>query len=179
MIEDMAMGLGDPISIAARYGYSSDDYLIMSTQPWFVRMVDDRRESLQAEGFSFTSKMSILAEELLVHTYRAALATESVAQKLDVAKYLSKLSGLEPQPANGNTLSINGGGGAGFSITFNFAGQKPMNVTGENPDMKTIEHTPTSELDELDGIPPLPTPARINEELAYHDDAETEDAGTA
>ena len=120
MITDLAMGNSDPIAIVKKYDYTFEDYMKMATYDWFHRAVAERKTQLESEGFTAKIKFGAMAEDLLANAYRAAVVSDSVAIKLDVAKYLSKISGLEPQP---NAVQLGGGGGA-FQLVINFgAGQ--------------------------------------------------------
>lgn len=173
MLMEMAMGLGDPIAIASRYGYDQNDYIRMSTQPWFHREIDRLAKELEANGFTVKQKMASLAEDLLIDTYRAAKSSDSVALRLDVAKYLSKIGGLEPQPGVQAA-------GAGFSLTINLSGQnggawQAITIEANQPSeyAETID-APRASVDELPLIAPgavidvLPLPT-YNLELGAHE----------
>jgi hypothetical protein len=122
MMRDLAMGLGTPIDIVGKYGYTADDYIKMCGHQWFHKEVEKYTETIASEGFTTKHKMTMLAEDLLADAYRAAKASDSVQNKLDVAKYLSKISGLEPQP--GAVVAA----GGGFSVVFNFSGERPVTI---------------------------------------------------
>lgn len=144
MLSDIAAGVGDPLSIAHTYGFDTDAYMRLATQDWYHRAIAEKRAQLEAEGFTFKAKMGMLAEELLVDVYQAAKLTDSVANKLDVAKYLTKISGLEPQPGAVNQTS------GGFSVTINFP-TVPSSPNAQ-PQSITIEATPVMS-DEIEGVP--------------------------
>lgn len=122
MLVDLAMGVTPAIDIVAKYGYSVEDYMRMSTYAWFHKAVEEKRTEIEAKGFSFQSKMGMMAELLLVDAFIAAQQSESANVKLDVAKYLTKISGLEPQPGVGVAA------GGGFSITINLGANKSVTV---------------------------------------------------
>ena len=173
MITDLAMGNSDPIAIVKKYDYTFEDYMKMATYDWFHRAVAARKTPLESEGFTAKIKFGAMAEDLLANAYRAAVVSDSVAIKLDVAKYLSKISGLEPQPG------IQAVGGAGFSVTINFPNQPALNATphtSDQPHSITIEGVST-QLDAEDAEEiTLPEIREINSDLTYD---ETESATTA
>lgn len=135
MITELAMGNSDPITIAKKYDYTLEDYMQIATYEWFHREVANRKSQLESEGFTTKAKMASLAEDLLVDVYAAAKLSDSINAKLDVAKYLSKIGGLEPQPG------IQSVGGAGFSVTINF----PTPAVGANPTTQDQQHSITIE----------------------------------
>lgn len=172
MIAELAMGGHDPITIAEKYGYTHDDYIRFSTYAWFHRAVEAKRETLEAEGFTVQNKMAGLAEDLLMDAYEAAVKSDSVQNKLDVAKYLAKIGGLEPQPG---AALVSGGG---FQLTINIP---PSN---NSPTQHTIklnaeegEILPGEDFEFPSQLPPPPEHVDTsytsvdlaNAELAYED----------
>lgn len=113
MITEIAMDVENPVAIAQRFGYSQQEYLMLCAHPWFTRAVEEKREILKSEGMSFKTQMGSLAQDMLIQAWQAASASDSVQNKLDVAKYLTKVAGLEPQP---NALAL--AAGAGFSLVI-------------------------------------------------------------
>ena len=113
MIHEIAVGLELPHEVALRYGYSQSEYQTLEKTKWYQRALAQAREEQEANGLSLTTKMRIMAESMLVHTFHAAKASESVQNKLDVAKYLSKLADIEPKqnqqlaPTSGFNIVIN------------------------------------------------------------------------
>jgi hypothetical protein len=114
MIQEIAVGLEAPHEVAYRYGYERADFDELSRTRWFMKAVGEAAERLEKSGWSVQAKAAMLAESMLVNAYHAARASDSVTNKLDVAKYLSKIGGLEPNP---NQLNHTADGG--FSITIN------------------------------------------------------------
>jgi hypothetical protein len=112
MILDLALGIHPHDKIAQKYGITEHDLLKLHTQPWFNRELGNKREELERAGFDFKAKVKFLAEDMVIDTYIAAKKSEAVGAKLDVAKHLTKLAGLEPNPAlaaaqGAPTFSIN------------------------------------------------------------------------
>lgn len=143
MILEIAAGIENPVVVAKRYGVEPADYARMAMTPWFAKELDAKRKMLEDDGFTVRAKAAMLAEDLMVDTYRAAKLSESVGAKLDVLKHLSKLGDLEPKPGNHAPV------GGGFSITIKL----PDNYVG-TPDGKIIEHIPHNNVAEMDGEAP-------------------------
>lgn len=121
------MGVEDPYTIAKKHGYTEKEYLQLNGMPWFHTALDKCRATLDEAGFNFTTKMKMLAEDLIVHTYHQAKLSDSVNVKLDVAKHLTKVAGLEPAQNNLNPL----GAGGAFQVVINFganSGRPPLTI---------------------------------------------------
>lgn len=145
---DIAAGVIPPAEVFVQHGLTVEDYMKAATYPHFHKEVARQQAELEADGWTPKARMNRLAEMLLVNAAAAALKSDSVQNKLDVGKYLAKISGLEPQP--GNVLA----GGGGFSVVFNFSGQKPI----------TIEATPDSAPTLIDSdMWPTEPPAHVQE----------------
>lgn len=117
LIYELAMGVGDPAAVAKKHGYSELELMQMHTYPWFNKALSDRRDELEKSGFDFRAKMKMLAEDMIIDVYQAAKLSNAVSSKLDVAKHLTKIAGLEPAVGANPAAQ-----GAGFSITINFNG---------------------------------------------------------
>lgn len=167
MMVKIAMGLESPAAVAAEFGFSSDEFLKMSTQPWFFKQIEDTKARLESEGFTFKNKMAALAEDLLIDAYQHARRSVDVSAKLDVAKYISKVAGLEP--VTGQV----GAAGGGFSLVINIP-PSHGGTHGGAPQTITIDATPTNpEIEDLSEAPTqnliaLPT-MQVNGELSYDD----------
>jgi len=138
MIHEIAVGLEPPHEIAARYGYSASEYRTLATTKWYKRALAKAVEEQEAQGFTQQMKMRVMAETLLVHTYHAAKASDSVQNKLDVAKYLAKIADMEPKP-NQQVTTDNG-----FNIIINIpdygqATDKQITVEGLARDITTLD----------------------------------------
>ncbi len=172
MMVKIAMGMDSPIAIAAEFGFTSDEFLKMSTQPWFFKQIDDTKQRLEAEGFTFKNKMAALAEDLLIDAYQHARRSVDVSAKLDVAKYISKVAGLEP--VTGQAV----GAGGGFSLVINIP---PSHGHGGAPQTITVDATPTTttttaNTDQIEDLSEAPTQnlialptMQVNGELSYDD----------
>ena len=163
MMVKIAMGMDSPAAIAAEFGFTSDQFLKMSTQPWFFKQIDDTKQRLEAEGFTFKNKMAALAEDLLIDAYQHARRSVDVSAKLDVAKYISKVAGLEP--VTGQAAGM----GSGFSLVINI----PPSHSDTAPQTITIDAVPNTLAEDLPEAPTqnliaLPT-MQVNGELSYDD----------
>lgn len=116
MITDIAVGLEPAANIALRYGYGSREFESLQRQSWFVRKVGQAREDIEASGWTIKEKARMLAEALLVDAFRAAKNSDSVQNKLDVAKFAAKLGDLEPKPNAGQLIGA--AGGVNITITI-------------------------------------------------------------
>ena len=164
MMLRIAMGLESPAAVASEYGLDVNEFLKMTTQPWFHRQVDEAKQRLESEGFTFKHKMAALAEDLLIDAYQHARRSVDVSAKLDVAKYISKVAGLEP--VTGQAAGM----GSGFSLVINI----PPSHADTAPQTITIDAVPTNNsTDDLSEAPTqnliaLPT-MQVNGELSYDD----------
>lgn len=139
MIVEIATGLEPPHEIAARYGYSQDEYTTIQSMKWFQRALSSAIEEQHTNGWTLNMKMRVMAETMLVNTYHAARASESVQNKLDVAKYLSKLADLEPKP-NQTAHSE-----SGFNIIINIpdygqTDKQTITLEGTAHDPESFDH---------------------------------------
>lgn len=159
-ITDLAMGAKDPVLIAARYGYTPEDYLELEAQPWFPRQVADRRKTLEAEGLTFKAKMGAMAEDLLIDAYNAAKNGDSAQVKLSVATYLTKIAELEPKP---QVAALNTGAAVG-GFTIHISVPAMLDGAGLPVAAQTLDLTAIEEI-ALDPAPPYVEPPHANYEL--------------
>lgn len=117
LILDLALAIHPHDKIAQKYGLSEHELLKLHTQEWFNQQIDAQRQALAKAGFDFKAKVRILAEAMVVDAYQAAMKSDAVTPKLDVAKHLTKLAGLEPAPGLAAAQ-----GAPSFSININFSG---------------------------------------------------------
>lgn len=127
LITEIALGIKPVEKVFAEYGFSDQQRIDTLRQTWFQREVINRQKELEDEGFTLSSKMKLLAEDLLVDAYKTAKASDSTSAKLEVGKYLARLADIEPKNNAGKDM------GPGFSITIN------VPAVGETPQPKVIE----------------------------------------
>jgi hypothetical protein len=171
LILDIALGLHPHDKIAQKHGITEHDLLKLHTQEWFNRQVNAQRESLEKAGFDFKAKVKLLAEDMVVDVYHAAKKSDAVTPKLDAAKMLTKLAGLEPNPALAAAQ-----GAPSFSISISLPKSyidalhdKPsvQEITLKHGALDHVEDAQLVSVDELQGESPAVVPAVLtNKDLA-------------
>lgn len=132
MVASIALGMEDDLIVAARHGFSVEQWKQIEAQPWFQTQVAVKRADLEKNGVTFKAKAAWMASDLLDQVYVQVSGTDaSLAQKHDVLKTLIKAGGLEPKDEKaqqtGPTFAINIdlGGGQSISLTNANAVQPP------------------------------------------------------
>jgi hypothetical protein len=148
MIEEIALGLEQPTTIASRYGFDAVDYAQLEQQDWFARGVQARVDELKRNGWTYRAKMAMMAEDLSVDAWRTAKLSDSATVKLEVAKFLARMADLEPKDKTPAQQ------GAGFSIS--------IQINNPAPPIKTVAATEPADilgevLRSLDNLPPPPS----------------------
>jgi hypothetical protein len=114
MVMEIACGLEDPIVIANRHGYSSQEFGALCQWEPFNQAVEQKKQELKASGHTFRLMTGWMAEDLAKDLYRRAKGTEaSLPQVHEVFKTMAKLADLEPKATAATA-------GPGFSISINF-----------------------------------------------------------
>lgn len=111
MVASIALGLEDDLVVAARHGFSVEQFQQLEKQPLFQAAIAQKRAEFQKNGITFRAKAGWMAEELLEKLY--LLANDKNAgfnQVHEALKTVMKAGGLEPKEektANlGTTFSI-------------------------------------------------------------------------
>ena len=152
-IMELAMGVTDPYKLAKKYDITEQEYLQLHTYPWFNKAVAHQKEQLEKAGFDFHAKMKMLAEDMLVHTYHAAKLSEAVGVKLDVAKHLTKVAGLEPAQGAANQQANT----PSFSITISLPKQYVDSLHDKTiPQTVTLQHGPLDAVEDAVVVDDLP-----------------------
>lgn len=168
-IAELALAIRDPHELAKKHGYTEEELLRFYTYPWFNKAVADKKEEFEKAGFNFQAKMKMLAEDMIIDAYQAAKLSTAVTPKLDVAKHLTKIAGLEPQP----TQNPNGSTNPNFSITIALPKEyidslhdrnTPKEITLQSENYHQVSDTDDHA---IEGTPPeLDTlPALVNKDL--------------
>lgn len=151
--------------IIASEGLTQTEYDQIAANPQFQRYVDTYKAELKENGFSFSAKSRVLAEDLLPSAYHMARDPDvPAAVRAKILENLVDWGDLKPKN------SANVGAGPGFSITINIpnVGQTPAQTivleaeNAENPQK-------TSKFDE-DEIKMLGLPRKQEISLAEGDD---------
>ena len=172
LILDLALGIHPHDKLAQKYGITEHDLLKLHTQEWFNRQLKERRAELERAGFDFKAKVRLLAEDMVVDAYIAAKKSDAVTPKLDVAKHLTKLAGLEPNPALAAAQ-----GAPSFSINISLPKsyidalhEKPavQEITLKHGALDHVEDAQVISVDDLDarGSPSSVPAAVANKDLA-------------
>jgi hypothetical protein len=122
--------------VAASEGITLQEYSEIAKNPMFLRYVDIYSTELQENGFSFSAKSRILAEDLLPVAYHMARDVDvPAAVRMKAIENLVEWGDLKPKAAASTQA------GAGFSITINI----PDPNTGKTTSL-TLEHAADSSL---------------------------------
>jgi len=111
---ELAAGLIDESDIEERFGIANDDWEIIKASPYFKRMLEDANEKVGGANNTpkrIRMKAQVALEDSLPAIYSMIHDQDAPhSSRLEAARTLFKLSGVEAQEANL---------GAGFSITIN------------------------------------------------------------
>jgi hypothetical protein len=171
MILDLALGMKTHDQIAQKFGISEHDLLKLHTQEWFNRVVNEQRANLEKAGFDFKAKVKLLAEDMVVDAYHAAKKSDAVTPKLDTAKMLTKLAGMEPAVGG-----LPNSGAPSFSISISLP-KSYIDALHEKPSVQEItlqhgalDHVEDAVLVSVDDLPVgAPTPAAVPAALINKD----------
>lgn len=166
MIEAIAMGLEEPVEIAARFGFAGARWTKLSNWAPFTSTVAAKRAEYAKNGVTFRTKSALKADMLADRVFIEAMQpSTNMSQKMAVLQYLTKVGELEPKEAK--TASV----GEGFSITINLGGEKTthsvqdaVDVTPKTPNPANTPQKVTFE--DVSGLPPLVDPALMDELVA-------------
>jgi hypothetical protein len=160
MVAELALGADHPHEIAARYGVDTVDYEHLSTQPWFERLVAEKRHEYHDTGVLFTAKAAMMAESLFTRLFQQSMAG-SLTQPLmvETAKQLADIGRLKPQPLNTQPLP---GATPAFQINIQVNGSDVLAST--TPAMVAVPADPPSAAEavmrlEFGDTVPTPDPA--------------------
>lgn len=131
LVASIALGMEDELVIAARHGFSVEDYARLQLNPHFQRAVEAKRAELVKDGVTFRVKAAWMAEELLDKVYLLASRSDaSFGQAHEALKTLIKAAGLEPKEEKaqnqGTTFSISIDLGGSQSISLSSSTKAPM-----------------------------------------------------
>lgn len=126
-IFELAAGIDQPEAIAARYGYTVEQWERLSADPGFTKAVDIRRAELKSMGYVPRAKAALAAEDLMEDIYLGAKMPDTpLNQKIEAFKVLAKIGGLEPKEIPGQVAA------SGFTININM-GSKSVTLGGVSP----------------------------------------------
>lgn len=121
-----AVGPDEPLSVfLAQECLTLQEYEAISKNPTYKRYVKDFKAELTENGFSFSAKARVLAEDLLGDIYLMAKDVDTPAQmRVKTLENLVEWGRLAPKQTQ-NDLP-----GSGFSITINLPGQNGSITVG-------------------------------------------------
>jgi len=167
MIVAIAQGLEEPDEIAARHGFTGDKWEKLKVWKPFVTAVAEHRAELERSGYTFRVKARFMAEDLLEETFVKAKNPEtSLAQKLQVTQFLTRVAGLEPKEDKSGLV------GEGFSVTINMNGANTT-ISGASNGVSNKNLSEIEDITPKNGgyvIAPLIDPTLFAEMAANHDD---------
>lgn len=124
MVASIALGMEDDLIIAARHGFSVEQYSQLLGQPFFRRAIEDKRSEFKKNGVTFKAKAAWMAEELLDKVYLLATRKDaSFGTVHEALKTAIKAAGLEPK------VDATQQAGAGFSISIDLGGGNTLNLS--------------------------------------------------
>jgi hypothetical protein len=142
MVASIALGMEDDLIVAARHGFSVEQYQALEKQTWFQLQVAVKRSEFEKNGVTFKAKATWMAADLLNQVYVSAASSEAtLSQKHEVLKTLIKAGGLEPKEEKAQntgpsfTLSIDLGGGHTMSLS-NQPVMQPVTLDVETKEIK-------------------------------------------
>lgn len=147
MVLQIASGLDDPPAIAARYGYSAEEFKALSEWVPFVQEVAKVRAELEKSGFDFVLDSRLKAKELSNVLFLRAMKDDTTfSQVHDAMRTYAELGDLKPKPVPAPGAP-GGGSNPGFSISIVFSGEQPPAPHRS----AVIDVTPTEALPETMG----------------------------
>jgi hypothetical protein len=125
MVLQIASGLDDPPAIAARYGYSAEEFKALSEWTPFMQEVAKVRAELEKSGFDFVLDSRLKAKELSNVIFLRAMKDDATfGQVHDAFRTFTEFADLKPKPAPAPGAPGNGSN-PGFSISIVFSGKAP------------------------------------------------------
>jgi len=106
MAYDIALGLEDPVTVAAEYGLTSDQYYTLKEYHPFQQAVERYMAELKEKGVTFRIKAALQAEALLPEVFRMSLDPNTPASvRADLIKWQAKVGNLEPKEKQSEAVS--------------------------------------------------------------------------
>jgi hypothetical protein len=132
------LGASEPLSVFLQHEcLTLQEYEAISRNPTYARYLKDFKQELSENGFSFSAKARVLAEDLLADIYRMAKDVDTpAAMRVKTLENLVDWGKLAPK----NTAEI--ASGPGYSITINLnSGPKTTTL-----DVEATEIRPKTEI---------------------------------
>ena len=159
--------------IAASEGITDAEFDQIKQDPQFKRYLEAYERDLRENGFSFSAKSKVLAEDLLPDAYYLAKDTNiPPAVRVKMIENLVEWGELKPKKDQGQ-LAV----GSGFSITINLpdSDQKDEKIVLEHEEIAVIEqNTPKIEQKQPEISEKRP---KLSLETLFHEGEDYEYAG--
>lgn len=159
--------------IAASEGITDAEFDQIKQNPQFKRYLEAYERDLRENGFSFSAKSKVLAEDLLPDAYYLAKDTNiPPAVRVKMIENLVEWGELKPKKDQGQ-LAV----GSGFSITINLpdSDQKDEKIVLEHEEIAVIEqNTPKIEQKQPEISEKRP---KLSLETLFHEGEDYEYAG--
>lgn len=122
-------------SVFQRYNYEPEQALLLLESPGFAVLLDRIAKDMHENGLTFRAKARAQSEALLEHSFEIATDSQApTAERVKIIQWTAKMAGHEK-----GLDKEEGKGGGGFSLSITFAGQEPMKVVANEPQLITQE----------------------------------------
>lgn len=112
---ELAVGVDDAATLAARHGLTFDEFRVVLNHPLFQRILQEAVADVRTNGSGFREKAKVIAEDLLPDLYSIAKNPNvHPSIRLDTAKFVTEAAGLKTGGRGDGTQA--GGGGARFTL---------------------------------------------------------------
>lgn len=160
LIVEIASGVEDPEILAARHGFTPEQWLELKAHAPFQRAVKDKTSDLSANGTTFRLRSQVAAEQLLTSFAQKALHEDaSFSQQLDALKLFTKAAGVDAPIENLERATSK------FSITINLGAGQVIQVNAQTNAEKIIEVDDVVLEEELDLPSAVPVYLQVNDLL--------------
>lgn len=128
LVWEIAAGLEEPATVAARFDFEGARWERLSQWPPFIQAVQRQRAEFEREGVTFRLKAGLMAEQVMDQMFKQAVGSDSsILQKLSVFNALVDVSGLKPEKKTNAAATADAA--PKFSITINIPNVGPTPVT--------------------------------------------------
>lgn len=134
MVNSIALGMEDELVVAARHGFSFEEYQRVRSLKAFQVAVEAQRAEFQKNGLVFKVKRAMQADDLFDDIFVAAKGNATLVQKLQVAVAMARLGGLEPKEDKSTSV------GPSFQINIDLGGAQSVSLSAAKPAPVVIEN---------------------------------------
>jgi hypothetical protein len=128
MVYSIAMGLEEPVDIAARHGFVGERWEQLQAWKPFRDAVAAQRAELEKTGVTFRIKQALKADMLSEKVFVEAMGPDiPLTQRMEALRLFAKLGNLEPKEEKAQ-----GAGGTTFAISIDLGAQS-VSISSEQP----------------------------------------------